>query len=86
MNHTPLLREALRVSNRKVGILGGSFNPAHEGHLRISLLALSRLKLDELWWLVSPHNPLKPTFDMADIALRLQKARHLGPASPAPRQ
>ena len=43
----------------RIGLLGGSFNPAHEGHLHISLEALKRLRLDEVWWLVSPQNPLK---------------------------
>lgn len=57
--------------SRRIGLLGGSFNPAHAGHLHISLEALKRLKLDEIWWLVSPHNPLKNTADLADYATRL---------------
>lgn len=44
---------------RRVGLLGGSFNPPHAGHRHASLLALKRLGLDEVWWLVSPVNPLK---------------------------
>ncbi len=60
---------------RRVGVLGGSFNPAHAGHVRISLLALSRLGLDELWWLVSPHNPLKEKDDLADFAVRFATAK-----------
>ncbi len=60
---------------RRVGLLGGSFNPAHEGHLHISRLALDRLGLDELWWLVSPQNPLKSDSDMAPAAVRLAGAR-----------
>lgn len=59
----------------RVGILGGSFNPAHDGHLHISRLALDRLGLDELWWLVSPQNPLKAAEDMAPYAQRLETAR-----------
>lgn len=43
----------------KIGLLGGSFNPAHEGHLHISEIALKKLKLSQVWWLVSPQNPLK---------------------------
>jgi nicotinate-nucleotide adenylyltransferase len=43
----------------RIGILGGSFNPAHSGHRAISLAALDALGLDEVWWLVSPGNPLK---------------------------
>ncbi len=60
-----------------MGILGGSFNPAHEGHLHISLLALKLLKLDEIWWMVSPQNPLKPTDGMAPFEDRLAEARTL---------
>jgi nicotinate-nucleotide adenylyltransferase len=55
--------------------LGGSFNPAHSGHLHLSLLALERLDLDEVWWLVSPQNPLKPVAGMAAFADRLDQAR-----------
>ena len=59
---------------RRIGLLGGSFNPAHEGHLHISRMALQRLALDEVWWLVSPQNPLKPTAGMAPLAARLDAA------------
>ncbi len=59
---------------RRIGLLGGSFNPAHGGHLHISLLALRRLDLDEVWWLVSPQNPLKPVKGMAPFAKRLAGA------------
>ena len=48
-----------RDTTRRIGLLGGSFNPAHEGHRHVSLEALKRLGLDEVWWLVSPQNPLK---------------------------
>ena len=61
----------------RVGLLGGSFNPAHEGHRQISLVALKRLGLDEVWWLVSPQNPLKPRAGMADLDQRLAGARRL---------
>ena len=66
-----------RVSRRRIGLLGGSFNPAHEGHLHISLQAIKRLALDELWWLVSPQNPLKPERGMAPFDERLAAARQL---------
>lgn len=59
----------------RVGLLGGSFNPAHDGHAHISRLALKHLRLDEVWWLVSPQNPLKPATGMADLADRLAAAR-----------
>lgn len=61
----------------KVGLLGGSFNPAHGGHLQISLEALRRLGLQEVWWLVSPQNPLKPNSGMAPLETRLESARRL---------
>ena len=47
------------MHKKKIGLLGGSFNPAHEGHVRITLSALKQFGLDEVWWLVSPGNPLK---------------------------
>lgn len=62
------------LGHRRIGLLGGSFNPAHGGHLHISRLALSRLALDEVWWLVSPQNPLKPGLGMAPFAKRLRAA------------
>jgi nicotinate-nucleotide adenylyltransferase len=58
------------------GLLGGSFNPAHGGHRAISLQAMAALGLDELWWLVSPGNPLKPKKGMAPLPARLASARH----------
>ncbi len=57
------------------GLLGGSFNPAHGGHRRISLFAHHALGLAEVWWLVSPGNVLKPTKGMAPLAARLASAR-----------
>jgi nicotinate (nicotinamide) nucleotide adenylyltransferase/ribosome silencing factor RsfS/YbeB/iojap len=60
---------------RRIGLLGGSFNPAHRGHLHLSLTALQRLDLDQVWWLVSPQNPLKPATGMASFEARLEQAR-----------
>jgi len=60
-----------------VGLLGGSFNPAHGGHRRMSLEAMRRLHLDEVWWLVSPQNPLKPAAGMAPLPARLASARRI---------
>lgn len=65
------------IGNRagpKTGLLGGSFNPAHGGHRRITLHALAALELDEAWWLVSPGNPLKPRAGMAPLAARFASA------------
>lgn len=59
----------------RIGLLGGSFNPAHEGHRHISLCALAALALDEVWWLVSPQNPLKAAQGMAPLALRVAWAQ-----------
>jgi nicotinate-nucleotide adenylyltransferase len=60
---------------RRIGLLGGSFNPAHEGHRDISLAALAYLDLDEVWWLVSPQNPLKSAQGMASFAERMASAK-----------
>lgn len=57
------------------GLLGGSFNPAHGGHRRITLFAIEALALDEAWWLVSPGNPLKSSAGMAPLAARLSSAQ-----------
>lgn len=57
------------------GLLGGSFNPAHGAHRRISLEVLRALELAEVWWLVSPGNPLKPANGMAPLAARAASAR-----------
>ena len=65
---------------KRIGLLGGSFNPAHGGHLHISRLALSRLGLDEVWWLVSPQNPLKKDAGMAPFDERLRHAAELAAA------
>ena len=69
-----LPRSLAGAGKRRIGLLGGSFNPAHGGHLHISELALRRLDLDEIWWLVSPQNPLKPERGMASFAERLAGA------------
>ncbi len=62
----------------RIGLLGGSFNPAHRGHRHISLEAMRALGLDELWWLVSPGNPLKEgAKDMAPFDARFASARRM---------
>src|SRR6185436_19548142 len=64
-----------RDTRRRIGLLGGSFNPAHDGHRHVSLEALKRLGLDEVWWLVSPQNPLKTDDGMEPLATRVARAR-----------
>ncbi|MDP9414003.1 MAG: nicotinate-nucleotide adenylyltransferase [Pseudomonadota bacterium] len=58
----------------RTGLLGGSFNPAHRGHRAISMQAAGALGLDEVWWLVSPGNPLKPGTGMAPLEARFRSA------------
>jgi nicotinate (nicotinamide) nucleotide adenylyltransferase len=58
----------------RTGLLGGSFNPAHRGHRALSRHALRMLDLDEIWWLVSPGNPLKEARGMAPLPLRYRSA------------
>ncbi len=62
---------------RTVGLLGGSFNPAHQGHRYISLSAITRLGLDEVWWLVSPQNPLKDSRSLLGLDERVRRAREI---------
>ncbi len=61
----------------RIGLFGGSFDPAHDGHLQVSLVALNRLHLDQVWWLVSPQNPLKPDAPSNDLGRRIASARAL---------
>lgn len=66
----------------KTGLLGGSFNPAHGGHRRITLFAIDALGLDECWWLVSPGNPLKPVQGMAPLTARIASAQQQARRAP----
>jgi nicotinate-nucleotide adenylyltransferase len=61
----------------RIGLLGGSFNPPHEGHALITRLALKRLALDRVWWLVTPGNPLKSLTGLAALKARMEAARRL---------
>ncbi|MBX7147152.1 MAG: nicotinate (nicotinamide) nucleotide adenylyltransferase [Alphaproteobacteria bacterium] len=61
----------------KIGLLGGSFNPPHEGHYQISLQALKRLGLHQLWWIINPQNPLKSNQHMISFQKRLILARKM---------
>jgi nicotinate-nucleotide adenylyltransferase len=66
----------------RTGLLGGSFNPAHGGHRRITQFAIEALGLDESWWLVSPGNPLKTQEGMAPLAARLRSAQEQSRRAP----
>lgn len=61
----------------RIGLFGGSFNPAHDGHRLASLTALRRLGLDRVWWLVSPGNPLKDNSALPPLAQRIAVAREV---------
>jgi len=69
--------DAHMMRGLRIGLLGGSFNPAHKGHRHISLFALQRLRLDAVWWLVSPQNPLKPIDGMATFDDRFASAEEV---------
>ena len=72
-NNTPKCFSYKR--KRKIGILGGSFNPAHEGHIHISNIARIALGIDEVWWIVAPQNRLKSSIGMESFDKRLSYAR-----------
>ena len=61
----------------RIGLLGGSFNPPHDGHALVTRIALMRLGLDRVWWLVTPANPLKSQADLAALQARVEAARRL---------
>lgn len=61
----------------RIGLYGGSFNPAHAGHRHVSLMALRRLGLDRIWWIVTPGNPLKDLGELAPMPLRVAEARQV---------
>ncbi len=65
------------TAGMRIGLFGGSFDPPHEGHLAVSRVALGTLGLDQVWWLVSPQNPLKPNAPSSDLARRIAAARAL---------
>jgi nicotinate-nucleotide adenylyltransferase len=65
----------MAAPNMRIGLLGGSFNPAHRAHRQVSLGALKRLRLDQVWWLVSPHNPLKAKTKTPDLETRIATAK-----------
>ena len=74
------MRQGFPIATRgqRIGLLGGSFDPAHAGHAHITREALRRFGLDRIWWLVSPGNPLK-AHGPAPMAERLARARRVMP-------
>ena len=81
MTISPELRDAMRMpasgDYARIGLFGGSFNPPHEGHLNLCELALKKLKLDQIWWMVTPGNPLKDTTDLPDLETRITLCRDI---------
>ena len=71
------LLPAKHAPGLRVGLFGGSFNPPHEGHRLASLIALHRLQLDRVWWLVTPGNPLKDRNELLSVDERIAAARHV---------
>jgi len=61
----------------QIGLFGGSFNPPHAGHALVAEIALRRLALDQLWWMVTPGNPLKNTRELAPLAERMSLSRKI---------
>lgn len=67
------MRMPVAGEGQKIGLFGGSFNPPHEGHINLCDLALKRLELDQIWWMVTPGNPLKDTSQLAPLEKRVEK-------------
>ncbi len=76
-----LLRDAMRFpyveDGQSVGLFGGSFNPPHQGHVHVSETALRRGQLDQVWWLVTPGNPLKDHSELEPLATRIRKCHEI---------
>jgi nicotinate-nucleotide adenylyltransferase len=77
VSHPPRLVIPPHSAGMRIGLFGGTFDPPHAAHLAASLLAMKRLHLDRMWWLVTPGNPLKDTRGLQPLASRMAKARAL---------
>lgn len=78
----PTLRNGPRWKNLRIGLLGGSFNPPHEGHIHISRIALASLNLHAVWWIVTPHNPLKKQSTLLPYEQRFQLCAEMASRHP----
>ena len=65
------------TAGMRIGLFGGTFNPPHAGHLLVSRIAMARMKLDRVWWIVTPGNPLKENAGLPTLASRMAAARTL---------
>ncbi|HPF78580.1 MAG TPA: nicotinate (nicotinamide) nucleotide adenylyltransferase [Alphaproteobacteria bacterium] len=80
----PTLKDGRRWDNMRIGLLGGSFNPPHAGHMHIARLAQAKFGLDFVWWIVTPQNPLKKRDGMAPYEERFANVQAM--TAPYPRQ
>lgn len=71
------IRTPLALPGQRIGLMGGSFDPPHEGHRNVAMTVTRRLALDQVWWIVSPGNPLKRTAGRPDQARRMELCRQL---------
>lgn len=72
-----MIKPPLFGRGQRIGLFGGSFNPAHYGHYMVALYAMKRLQLDWVWWLVSPQNPLKDPSETGEYNKRLAVTKHI---------
>jgi nicotinate-nucleotide adenylyltransferase len=75
--HLHAIRTPDATAGQRIGLMGGTFNPPHEAHLANSELALRRLELDRVWWLVTPGNPLKSRSSLPPLDARIEASRRL---------
>lgn len=78
----PKLREHNRWKGRRIGLLGGSFNPTHQGHVHIAKIAKAQFDLDFVWWIVTPQNPLKDKNNIAPYNNRFSQVEAITCHSP----
>lgn len=79
VRHCARPRPPMAYAGQRIGLMGGSFNPVHEGHHQVARTALRRLRLDHLWWIVTPGNPLKERGELESLSARAAAARRVAP-------